>query len=176
MHIVSEVNCSKCGEQTGLSHGAVRDDFVCFPCMTAREPRQAQPAVAVSVGPGEGIATRRPPRLVTDFTPKGRSGLFIYAVVLRMHPDKVKIGMTRKWHLRRKSYANWDLSPGDAISEERVFRITEEFVDLEKLESHILTTFDAPIAFGAEWFRSNIDDASRHIDRVMCAHGISYDM
>lgn len=114
-------------------------------------------------------------KLVTDFSPSGRSGLFIYAVVIRQHPDKVKIGMTRKWVNRRRSYANWDLSPGNAILEERVFCINEEFVDLERLEAHILETFDAARAFGAEWFFGTIDDAARHIDRIMCANDISYD-
>jgi hypothetical protein len=94
---------------------------------------------------------------------------------VKQHPNKVKIGMTRKWSSRRRAYANWDLSPGDAIIEERVFCINEEFVDLERLEAHILQTFEAPRAFGAEWFHETLDEAARHIDRIMCANGISYD-
>ena len=115
-------------------------------------------------------------KLVKDFTPQGRSGLYIYAVVVKQHPAKVKIGMTRKWKSRRLSYANWDLSPGDAIEDERVFCICEEFVDLEKLEQHILVTFPYDRAFGNEWFHASIEDAARHIDRVMCEHNISYDL
>lgn len=113
-------------------------------------------------------------KLVKDFSAAGGKGLFIYAVTVKQHPDKVKIGMTRKWKARRFSYANWDLSKGDAITAERVFCISEEFVDLAKLENHILMTFSYPVAFGNEWFYADIDDAARHIDRVMCEHGISY--
>lgn len=114
-------------------------------------------------------------RLVKDFAPKGRSGSYIYAVAVKNHPDKVKIGMTTKWSSRRMAYANWDLANGDGITDERVFCLCEEFVDLRKLENHILQTFPARIAFGMEWFFASIDDAARHIDRVMCEHGISYD-
>ena len=115
-------------------------------------------------------------KLVTDFTPSGRTGLYIYAVTVSHHPDKVKIGMTRKWSSRRHEYANWNLSPGNAITDERVFCITEEFVDLRKLENHILQTCSLKRAHGAEWFVGTIDEAARHIDRVMCEHGISYDL
>jgi hypothetical protein len=132
--------------------------------MTKSEARRAQRQAEI----------RPVTKLITDFSPSGRSGLYIYAVVIKQHPDKVKIGMTRKWVNRRRSYANWDLSPGDAIIDERVFCISEEFIDLEKLEAHILSTFGEPRAFGAEWFRSDIDTACQHIDRIMCANDISY--
>ncbi len=115
-------------------------------------------------------------KLVSDFLPKGRSGAYIYAVTVKNHPDKVKIGMTTRWSSRRWAYANWDLAQGDAILEERVFCICDEFVDLKKLENHILQTFEAPLAFGAEWFSAGIEDAARHIDRVMCEHAITYDL
>ena len=114
--------------------------------------------------------------IIKDFTPRGRSGLYIYAVTIKQHPDKVKIGMTRNWKSRRYAFANWDLSDGDAVTDERVFCICEEFVDLEKLEKHILKTFDAPAAYKGEWFTAGIDDAARHIDRVMCEYNISYDL
>jgi len=114
-------------------------------------------------------------RLVRDFLPNGRSGLYIYAVAVRHHPDKVKIGMTRNWKSRRREYANWNLSPGDAVSEERVFCITEEFVDLAKLENHILRTVPFKRAHGNEWFFGSVEEAAREIDRIMCEHGISYD-
>lgn len=118
----------------------------------------------------------KPQPLVTSFLPSGRKGLFIYAVVVVQHPDKVKIGMTLDWVARRYSYANWNLSAGDAIADERIFRICDEFVDIRKLENHILKTFRAHIAHGAEWFSAGIDDAVRHIDRVMCEHAITYDL
>lgn len=176
---VRAVVCSKCGQHTGYSHGALDDAFVCSVCLSLKaapkqkQPRQTKPQARRAA---REAMVRPIDRMISDFTPKGRSGLFIYAVVVRQHPDKVKIGMTRKWHVRRVAYANWDLSPGDAILEERCFCINEEFVDLEKLEAHILHTFEAPLAFGAEWFSGDIDEACRHIDRIMCANDITYSL
>lgn len=168
--IIFEAVCVVCGSHTGYSHGGRVDGFVCSKCtlLKASIPSKAVPAKQEPAP--KAIA------LVRDFTPKGRSGLYIYAVVIKQHPDKVKIGMTRRWVNRQKSYANWDLSPGDAILGERVFCINEDFVDLEKLESHILRSFNAPLAFGSEWFASDLDTAARHIDRIMCANDISYEM
>lgn len=166
--------CAKCDTHTGYSHSPVDSGFICSPCILGKTkslaPTSHKAASKTSKKPEPAAA------LVKDFTPAGRSGLYIYAVVIKQHPDKVKIGMTRKWNMRRHSYANWDLSPGDAIVDERVFCINEEFVDLERLEAHILRTFDAPLSFGAEWFSSDIDAACRHIDRIMCANGISYSL
>lgn len=115
-------------------------------------------------------------KLVKDFVPAGRTGLYIYAVTVCHHEDKVKIGMTRHWGRRRHAYANWNLSPGNAITGERVFCINEEFVDLAKLENHILQTCSLERAHGAEWFIGSLDEAARHIDRIMCEHGISYSL
>lgn len=160
--VIYNAVCARCGDHTGYSHKPIDGDFVCSPCLAGKKTQaKSRPARA---------------KLVNDFIPDGRSGLYIYAVVIKQHPDKVKIGMTRKWKNRRIAYANWDLSPGDAILEERIFRISEDFIDLERLEAHILSTFKAPRAFGAEWFRESIDEACRHIDRIMCANDISYDL
>lgn len=115
-------------------------------------------------------------RLVSDFIPRGRSGLYIYAVTVTHHPDKVKIGMTKDWSRRRYAYANWNLANGDAISGESVFCINEEFIDLAKLENHILMTCPLPRAHGAEWFIGTLDEAGRHIDRLMCENGITYSL
>jgi hypothetical protein len=112
--------------------------------------------------------------LVEDYTPRGRKGFYIYAVSVAGHEDKVKIGMTSDWKVRRRSYATWNLSPIDAVLEERVFCLTEEFIDLKAVESAILQSFERPLAFGAEWFKGSVDDAARHIDRFLCAHDISY--
>lgn len=152
MTLIHAVVCSKCGQHTGYSHGGSDSSFICSVCLSLKPaPKetklrltkpQARRAAAAS-------AVRPVAKIITDFAPKGRSGLFIYAVVLRQHPDKVKIGMTRKWNVRRRAYASWDLSPGNAIIDERCFCINEDFVDLERLESHILQTFSAPLAFGA---------------------------
>lgn len=116
-----------------------------------------------------------PSPLVGNFIPSGRTHQVIYAVTIKQHPDKVKIGMTTKWTQRRKAYETWDLSSGDALVDSRVFVITEDFVDLRKIENHILKTFPMPLAFGSEWFHGMIDDAGRHIDRFLCEHGISYE-
>jgi len=167
--LLHEAVCSVCLKHTGYSSTS-NPDFVCSKCVVAKPVEPKRYKVEVAPQP------KRVSSLVTDFMPSGRSGLYIYAVVVRHHPDIVKIGMTRKWVNRRKSYANWNLSPGDAIVEERVFRISEEFVDLERLEAHIIRTFEAPLAFGAEWFRGTLDEACRHIDRIMCANGIFYDL
>lgn len=102
--------------------------------------------------------------------------MVIYAVCVRQHPDKVKIGMTANWRQRQRSYQNWDLSPGDAVTDCRVFVLTEEFVDLRKIENHILKTFTNPLAFGAEWFLGTIDDAARHIDRFLTEYDFSYEI
>lgn len=113
-------------------------------------------------------------KLVRDFLPNGRSGMFIYAVSVFAHPDKVKVGMTTNWNVRRKAYASWNLSDGSAITCERVFCLTDEFVDLAKLEAHILDRMPMDIAHGKEWFFGTVDDAAREIDRVMCEHGLTY--
>lgn len=172
--LMHETVCSVCNRHTGYSASS-EPEFVCSKCVVPR--RSSIPPVSrPKAMPQRSTGHVRKTSLVTDFMPSGRSGLYIYAVVIKQHPDKVKIGMTRKWVNRRRSYANWDLSPGDAIVEERVFRISEEFVDLERLEAHILETFEAPRAFGAEWFNETLDEACRHIDRIMCANGIVYDL
>ncbi len=133
--------------------------------MTAQEKRRVEARIGKPIG-----------RMISDFIPSGRTGLFIYAVTVAHHPDKVKIGMTRHWGRRRHAYANWNLSPGDAITGESVFCITEEFIDLPKLENHILKTCPLNRAHGAEWFIGSLDDASRHIDRIMCETGVTYDL
>ncbi|NNH67813.1 GIY-YIG nuclease family protein [Rhizobium laguerreae] len=112
--------------------------------------------------------------LVSSFIPAGRTAFYIYAIVVKDHLDKVKIGMTKKWSSRRFSYANWNLAQGDGILDERVFIITDEFIDLGKIEAFILATFGAERAFGNEWFNASLDDAARHIDRVFCETNISY--
>lgn len=174
--VIHAAICTVCRKHSGYSHDSV-DNFVCSKCIAPRGVTNL--GTVSSRKNAKRLETLRPTRkqsIVKDFTPSGRSGLYIYAVVIRQHPDKVKIGMTRKWSVRRRAYACWDLSAGDAIVEERVFCINEEFVDLERLEAHILQTFDAPRAFGSEWFHETIDEAARHIDRIMCANGISYDL
>ncbi len=111
----------------------------------------------------------------TDFAPSGRSHYCIYAVVVKDHPEVTKVGRTNKWKSRRNGYANWNLAKGDGIVQERVFIITDEYVDLVKLENAILKSCPFPIRFGSEWFRAEFDDVCQYIERFLCAAAISYD-
>lgn len=177
--------CIKCGSLTG--YGA-KPRFVCNPCIvSASQWRPILPSslpeekiVAVIEVPApvkeEKTVKERRLQIIKDFAPPGRSGLYIYAVILKQHQDKVKIGMTKNWKNRRYEYATWDLSPGNAILDERVFCINEEFVDLAKLENHILHTFKFDRAHGKEWFHASLYDACQHIDKVMCRHNITYEL
>ncbi len=108
-----------------------------------------------------------------SFVPHGRTGYYIYAVSVADHPGVVKIGRTAKWSVRRVSYANWNLAAGDAIAFERVFTITDEYVDLPKLESAILAACPFPIRHGSEWFAADFEEVARFIDRFLCEAGIS---
>ena len=121
---------------------------------------------------------RKPLRLgqpfVENFIPLGRTETVIYLVVVNAHPTFVKIGRTRGWVTRRKAYASWNLSAGNGILSERVFRLTEEYVDLEKLEKDLIATMPFAKAYGNEWFIAEIDEMGRLVDRFLCAHDISY--
>ncbi len=108
------------------------------------------------------------------FVPVGSSGAVIYAVVLRDHPTVVKIGRSFRWAKRRMTYDFWNLREGDGVLDERVFCVTDEYVDLHMLESAILDAMDAPIYRGREWFVSDIETAERTIDQVMCLNEVSY--
>ncbi len=110
------------------------------------------------------------------FTPPGRSGAYIYAVVLVDHPDVVKIGRTVRWKGRRNAYMNWNLRDGDGIKEARVFQITDEYVDLNLVETEILGRAPWPRRHKKEWFRADLDDVCRLIDRVLCEGDISYEL
>lgn len=115
-----------------------------------------------------------PGPLVRSFLPGGRSQSVIYAVTLHDHPGVVKVGRTAKWKQRRTAYENWNLRPGDGIADERVFVLTEEFVDLPALEKHILATLPFPLRSGTEWFTADLDDVARVIDQILTACGLSY--
>ena len=162
--------CANCETHTGYSHCPVEEGYICSPCLTGKRPMVVPQVEAPPARQPE--APRK--RLVSDFVPRGRTGFFLYAVVLSEHPDKVKIGMTRKWHNRRTSYANWNLASGNGVQSERVFRISEEYVDLRGLEAAVLSTFNAKRVSGMEWFASDIETAAKHIGRVLSDHGVSY--
>ncbi len=110
------------------------------------------------------------------FTPSGRSGSYIYAVVLVDHPGVVKIGRTIRWKSRSIAYQNWNLRDGDGIADARVFQITDEYVDLNMVEAEILHRAPWPRRHKKEWFRAELDDVCRLIDRVLCEGDISYEL
>lgn len=111
---------------------------------------------------------------VRCFAPSGRSDAVIYVVIVADHPNLVKIGRTTRWSNRRKHYQNWNLRPGDGILHERVFRITDEYVDLALVEAAILSACGFKIAHGREWFETDLDTASRYIDQWLCENDFSY--
>lgn len=111
---------------------------------------------------------------VGSFLPRGRSQYILYAVALSEHPGVTKVGRTTRWDRRRASYARWNLSDGDAIAAEQTFVITEEFVDLAKLEAALLAGLPFPTRHGREWFVADFDDVCRAIERFLCEHGLSY--
>jgi hypothetical protein len=111
----------------------------------------------------------------STYLPGGRSfGFYIYAVTVKDHPDKVKIGQTNKWKSRCKEYENWNLADGDGILEAAVFCLTEEYVSLKALEAHILETTQLERAARREWFFGDVEEAARHIDRVLTENEITY--
>jgi hypothetical protein len=107
------------------------------------------------------------------FVPRGRTESVIYAVTLKEHPGVTKVGRTRKWSSRRKDYDTWNLS-SEAIEAERIFCITEDYVDIAALEEHILDRLPFPRRFGREWLVADIEDVARLIDQMLCEAGLSY--
>ena len=108
------------------------------------------------------------------FLPKGRSASIIYLVQVRSHLDVVKIGRTTKWAQRRKCYENWNLSPGNGVVRERLFIITEEFVDLPALEKFLIASMPYEKAFGEEWFYADFDEAVEHVEGMVTNTRLSY--
>ena len=103
----------------------------------------------------------RPRRLVGSVNvPNGRSSAVLYVVTLKEHAGVVKVGQTQKWGNRRKSYANWNLRPGDAIKAERAFVLTEQFVDLLRLECELIAQLRAA---GIHWDESVVERLSQHL-------------
>src|SRR5688572_11159860 len=101
------------------------------------------------------------------FLRKGRNQPTVYAVALRDHPGLVKVGRTGNWERRRRAYDQWNLAPGDAISDFRTFLITEEYVDLARLELCIIERMQGEPAFGKEWFRAELGDVCDMIERTL---------
>lgn len=112
---------------------------------------------------------------VACFIPTGKSVAVIYVVSVKEHPGVVKLGRTmRGWKQRRREYANWNLRAGDGIDREMVFTLTEEFVDLARLEAAILESMPFPQRSGREWFVADFDEVCRLVDKFLCQHEVSY--
>lgn len=130
-------------------------------------------------GPQRRVAAFRSahegPKLRAEcFVPRGRSEYCIYAVELAEHRGVVKVGRSARWQQRRTTYADWNFAKGNGISRERVFRVTEEFVDLAKLEAHILASLPFSIRHGREWFEADLDDVTASIEAILQRCGLSY--
>lgn len=106
--------------------------------------------------------------------PKGRSRYTIYAVVLREHPSIVKLGRSMKWHSRRREYDNWNFADGDGVLDWAAYCITEEYVDLNSVESACLGAMGINPYRGNEWFRSTLDHAKQAIESVLHDGQLSY--
>jgi hypothetical protein len=130
----------------------------------------------------DAVAARKrgePIRLSAScMVPQGRASFTIYAVALKEHPGVVKVGQTSKWASRLQSYRNWNLCKGDAVERATRFVMTDAFVDLRKLEAHILAAVGQvfPIHYGSEWFSADYDEVVRLIDRTLAESGLTYDI
>lgn len=107
--------------------------------------------------------------------PKGRSRYVIYAVVLKEHPSIVKLGRSMRWHQRRREYDNWNFADGDGVQEFHAYCITEEYVDLNAVESACLGAMGINPYRGNEWFKSTLEHAKEAIESVLSSAQLSYD-
>lgn len=112
--------------------------------------------------------------LVKSFLPSGRTAPVIYTVSLLEQPGITKVGRTTKWCQRRRAYADWNLAHGDGIRSEATFLITEEFVDLAKLEQHILANIGLPLHWGREWFRGEFSDVTDVVRELLHRTNLSF--
>jgi hypothetical protein len=116
---------------------------------------------------------RKTKRCVFGMT-RGRSNYLIYAVVLKDHPNIVKLGRTSNWNSRRNEYLNWNLCDGDGILDFAVYCLTEEWVNLPQLESACLSAMPTRPYRGREWFRASLEDAKLAIEDTLNTAQISY--
>ena len=105
-----------------------------------------------------------------------RSELVIYAVVLREHPDVVKVGRTTKWKSRRREYDRWNFAQSNGVLACAVYVITEEYADLAMIEKAVLNgmALTCPAFSGTEWFKAGLDRARATIESVLTDAGLSY--
>ena len=105
-----------------------------------------------------------------------RSHYVIYAVILREHPEILKIGRTTQWKTRRREYDTWNFADGDGVLDCIVYCITDEYVDLSAVEAACIEglAMICPRHRGNEWFKGDIADARRVVEDVLCAGQISF--
>lgn len=105
-----------------------------------------------------------------------RSENVLYLVVLKEHPDVIKVGRTTKWASRRREYDNWNFARGDGVAESAVYFITEEYVNLAMLEKACITGLAAqfPVFNGNEWFKAPLREAQRVVEEVLELAGMTY--
>lgn len=114
-------------------------------------------------------------KVFKSYLPEGRSGRYIYVVTLKEHDGVVKVGRTARWAQRRRAYATWNLSDGDAIDREMLFTITDEQdSDIGWIEAEVLGDVVEPRRFGSEWFVADFDDVCRSVARTLERLGIDY--
>lgn len=110
-----------------------------------------------------------------SFLPKGNFEFVLYVIVLAEHPTYVKVGKSMKWKQRREVYANWNFAKGNGIAREVKFTITEEFIDLTKLENEMLARMKFPRAHGYEWFIAEADKVVNIIEEMLREYGLSHE-
>ena len=108
--------------------------------------------------------------------PLKRTELVVYAVVLREHPEAVKIGRTTKWRSRRRAYDCWNFAQGDGVLACAVYCITEEYADLAMIEKAVLNgmAMTCPAFSGSEWFKATLERARATIESVLVDAGVSF--
>jgi hypothetical protein len=105
-----------------------------------------------------------------------RTHYVIYAVILKEHPEIIKIGRTTKWKTRRREYDTWNFANGDGVLDCLVYCITDEYVDLAAVESACISGLATICSLyrGNEWFHGTLADARRVVEDVLCAGQISF--
>lgn len=104
----------------------------------------------------------------------GSNNYIIYAVILKDHPEIVKLGRTNNWYRRSYEYVYWNLANGDGIQDLAVYCITEEYVNLPMLETACLSAMPRRPYRGKEWFKASLDEAKKAIECTLNASQLSY--
>jgi hypothetical protein len=117
---------------------------------------------------------RKIPKGVHCFIPKGYKCPVLYCVSVVGHDDVVKVGQTTNWQIRRKAYANWNLSRGDGITRATVFEINEEYVELGGLEAMLLAQLRHERKSGFEWLIADYEEVEDAIRALLLQHEICF--